>query len=79
MDDRVMQFRVGASFLAALIFAGILLVLFGKLPTWIGTYPVKVEFDNAVGISKGSPVRKNGMLIGRVADVDSRMTIEPSW
>jgi phospholipid/cholesterol/gamma-HCH transport system substrate-binding protein len=70
MDERVMQFRVGASFLAALIFAGILLVLFGKLPTYIGSYPVKVEFDNAVGISKGSPVRKSGMLIGRVAGVE---------
>jgi phospholipid/cholesterol/gamma-HCH transport system substrate-binding protein len=69
MDERVMQFRVGVLFLGTLILVAILLVLFGKMPTYIGTYPVRVEFENAVGISKGSPVRKNGMLIGRVSDL----------
>ena len=69
MDERVMQFRVGVLFLGTLILVAILLVLFGKMPTYVGTYPVRVEFENAAGISKGSPVRKNGMLIGRVADL----------
>ena len=51
MDERVMQFRVGASFLAALIFAGILLFLFGKMPTFIGHYEIKARFDDVGGIS----------------------------
>jgi phospholipid/cholesterol/gamma-HCH transport system substrate-binding protein len=70
MDERVMQFRVGVMFLATLIITGILLVMFGKLPTLIGrNYVVQIRFDYAGGISKGSPVRKSGVLIGRVTDV----------
>jgi len=70
MDERVMQFRVGVFFLAALILAAILLVMFGKLPTYIGTYKVQVEFKGAGGITKGTPVRKSGLLIGRVGDIE---------
>jgi phospholipid/cholesterol/gamma-HCH transport system substrate-binding protein len=70
MDERVVQFRVGAMVLGTLIITAILLVMFGKLPKLIATYPVQVRFDNAGGVTKGTPVRKSGMLIGRVADVE---------
>jgi phospholipid/cholesterol/gamma-HCH transport system substrate-binding protein len=70
MDERVVQFRVGAMVLGTLIITAILLVMFGKLPKLIATYPVQVRFDNAGGITKGTPVRKSGILIGRVADVE---------
>ncbi len=70
MDERVMQFRVGASFFGALLFAGILLFLFGKLPTFVGHYNIKARFDNAGGITIHAPVRINGVLIGRVKDID---------
>jgi phospholipid/cholesterol/gamma-HCH transport system substrate-binding protein len=71
MDERVVQFRVGVMVLATLIITAILLVLFGKLPNLTGgVYPVRVRFDNAGGISKGTPVRKSGLLIGRVGDVE---------
>ena len=67
MDERVMQFRVGVMFLATLIITGILLVMFGKLPSLIGrNYPVQVRFDYAAGVTKDTPVRKSGILIGRV-------------
>ena len=70
MDERVMQFRVGVMFLATFLLIGILLVMFGKLPSLMGrNYPVQVRFDYAGGVTKGSPVRKSGILIGRVADV----------
>jgi phospholipid/cholesterol/gamma-HCH transport system substrate-binding protein len=69
MDDRVMLFRVGVFFLATLILVAILLVLFGKMPTYVGKYPVQVEFKNAGGVTKGTPVRKSGMLVGRVTDM----------
>ncbi len=69
MDERVMQFRVGASFLAALIFAGILVFLFGKMPTFTGHYEIKARFGDVGGISSGAPVRINGVLVGRVGDI----------
>ena len=70
MDERVMQFRVGVMFLATLIILSILLVMFGHLPSLIGyTYPVYVRFPEAPGVTKDTPVRKSGILIGRVSDV----------
>lgn len=70
MDERVMQFRVGVMFLATAIIAVILLVMFGKLPTFMGyTYPLYVRFPEAPGVTKDTPVRKSGILIGRVSDI----------
>jgi phospholipid/cholesterol/gamma-HCH transport system substrate-binding protein len=70
MDDRVMQFRVGVMFLATFLITGILLVMFGKLPTLTGrNYTIQVQFDYAGGVSKDTPVRKSGILIGRVSDI----------
>ena len=70
MNDRVMQFRVGVMVLATAIIAGILIVLFGDLPSLVqATYPLKMDFADARGVSQGTPVRKNGILVGRVATV----------
>jgi len=70
MDERVMQFRVGVVFLATLLITGILLVLFGKLPSYIGgTYDIQVLLSDASGITKDTPVRKSGLVIGRVESV----------
>lgn len=69
MDDRVMQFRVGVVALATLFITGILVVMFGKLPTIMGSYTVYVRFGYAPGITDGTPVRKSGVLIGRVSEV----------
>ncbi len=71
MDERVMQFRVGVMFLATLIIAAILLVMFGKLPSLIPgrSYLVQIRFNYAQGVSNNTPVRKSGVLIGRVESV----------
>ncbi len=69
MDERVMQFRVGVMFLSTLIITAILLVLFGKLPEWAGRYVLYIRFDNANGVTKETPIRKSGILIGRVSNV----------
>ncbi|MFM8705859.1 MAG: MlaD family protein [Planctomycetia bacterium] len=85
MNDRVMQFRVGVMVLATAIIAGILIVLFGDLPSLVqATYPLKFSVADARGIAGGTPVRKNGILVGRVSSVmlDERGgTIRPgtSW
>jgi phospholipid/cholesterol/gamma-HCH transport system substrate-binding protein len=71
MNDRVMQFRVGVVVLATAIIAGILVVLFGDLPSLVqATYPLKMSFADARGVANGTPVRKNGILVGRVASVE---------
>jgi phospholipid/cholesterol/gamma-HCH transport system substrate-binding protein len=69
MDERVLQLRVGLMFLATLLIMAILLVLFGKLPRWVGQYPIRVQFEYAGGVTSGTPVRKSGVLIGQVSDV----------
>ncbi|RLS30468.1 MAG: MCE family protein [Planctomycetota bacterium] len=70
MNDRVMQFRVGVMVLATAIIAGILIVLFGDLPSLVQrTYPLRMNFSDARGVTSGTPVRKNGILVGRVKDV----------
>ncbi len=67
MDERVMQFRVGVMFLATLIIAAILLVMFGKLPSLTGRhYTIQIRFRYAPGVTSDTPVRKSGVLIGRV-------------
>lgn len=70
MNERVMQFRVGVVVLATAIIAGILIVLFGDLPSLVqATYPLNMSFADARGVANGTPVRKNGILVGRVAEV----------
>jgi phospholipid/cholesterol/gamma-HCH transport system substrate-binding protein len=75
-----MQFRVGVFVLFALIVTAILLVMFGKLPSWTSYYPLKIGFDYAAGVTDGTPVRKSGILIGRVkgvllTDHDSKVVV----
>ena len=71
MNDRVMQFRVGVVVLATAIITGILIVLFGDLPSLVqATYPLKMSFSDARGVADGTPVRKNGILVGRVTSVE---------
>jgi phospholipid/cholesterol/gamma-HCH transport system substrate-binding protein len=70
MNERVMQFRVGVVVLATAIIAGILIVLFGDLPSLVqATYPLNMSFADARGVADGTPVRKNGILVGRVSKV----------
>lgn len=71
MDERTVQFRVGVMVLATLIILAILLLLFGDLPSLVkGTYTVRFAFPQAPGVSVDTPVRVNGILIGRVREVE---------
>ena len=70
MDDRVVQFRVGVTVLAALIVTGILVLLFGELPSIVrGSYSIYIQFSSAPGVAPETPIRKSGILIGRVSKV----------
>ena len=70
MDERVIHLRVGAVVICAALITGSLIFLFGE--GWRSQYTVYVEPSKAPGVSKGTPVRKNGILIGRVQDVQTQ-------
>jgi phospholipid/cholesterol/gamma-HCH transport system substrate-binding protein len=75
MNDRVMQFRVGVVVMATGIIAALLVTLNSPSPKGLalwgrGTYQVTIELEQAPGIGPNTPVRKNGLLIGRVSSVD---------
>ncbi|MBN2580594.1 MAG: MCE family protein [Pirellulales bacterium] len=71
MNERSMQIWVGLMMFVTLIALCVLAWMFGTLPTWIGggEYTIYVTFEQAPGVSVGTPVRKSGILIGRVTDV----------
>ncbi len=72
MSSRVVEFRIGLMVLAAIATTVALTILFGPKSSMInlgGYYTIKIRFDSAPGITENSPVRKNGIKIGRVREV----------
>ncbi len=70
MDERVIRFRVGVVVVAAVMITVILVMLFGAWPTVLQSqYELHVKFPEAPGINVDTPVRKSGVLIGRVSNV----------
>jgi phospholipid/cholesterol/gamma-HCH transport system substrate-binding protein len=70
MDERVIKFRVGVMVLATVIIGGILILLFGDTQS-LGrsSYTITIHFADAPGVTEGTPIRKSGILIGRVHSV----------
>jgi phospholipid/cholesterol/gamma-HCH transport system substrate-binding protein len=70
MDERTMQFRVGVLVLATVIICVVLIYLFSDRQSFLrGTYDVGVKMQTARGVAEGTPVRRRGVLIGRVTKV----------
>ena len=69
MNERIMQFRVGVMVLAAILIAAILVLLFKGSSLMQGTYPIYIKFSEAPGVSRDTPVRMDGIRIGRVQEV----------
>jgi phospholipid/cholesterol/gamma-HCH transport system substrate-binding protein len=71
MDERTLQIRVGIVVIVAAL-ATFLLVLFfrEKGPLFHSTKTVYMRFDQAPGASPETPIRKNGVLVGRVSKVE---------
>ena len=71
MDERRKQFRVGLVVFATLVFTGVLITVnsnFSFSP-FRKQYQLEVDVDQAPGVAPGTPVRRRGVLIGRVAVV----------
>jgi len=71
MDERVVQFRIGVMVLSTLLVAGILVAMFGS-EKWRRGYTVYILLPEAPGVREDSPIRKSGVLVGRVAGLDLR-------
>ncbi len=69
MEERLLQFRVGVVVILAALIVGILIFLFGE--GWTPQYSVILRPKTAPGVTRNTPVRKNGILIGRVAQVET--------
>jgi phospholipid/cholesterol/gamma-HCH transport system substrate-binding protein len=70
MDERTLQLRVGVVVVASVTIAAILIIFFqGRPVLWQRQYEVILKFDAAPGVEIDTPVRKHGILIGRVTKV----------
>ncbi len=71
MDERVLKFRVGVMVISTMLLAGILMMLFSDAGSLVRPkYTIIIHFNEAPGVTEGTPVRKSGILIGRVTKVD---------
>ncbi len=70
MDEQRLQFRVGLFVLLSIAIAGVMIVRFGDVQQyWQETYALAIQFPDAPGVHAGTPVRLNGIRIGRVREV----------
>ena len=70
MSEQQLQFRVGLLAVIAFALAAVMAVKFGDLAALLeDRYPLVVHFDHAPGVYAGTPVSKNGVVIGEVAGV----------
>ena len=72
MDERRMQRRVGWVVLFTFTFLGVMLVMNNPAARLFsaGGYEISIDVPNAPGVGVNTPVRKDGVLIGRVSDLD---------
>lgn len=71
MNERVMQFRIGMFVIVAGMVLTMLIVWFGESPALFrdNAY-VTVHFIEAPGVAIGIPVRKSGIRVGEVAEIE---------
>ncbi len=67
---RGLRLRLGAFVILALVLLGVMIVMFGSLPTLFKrTVRYTVRFTDAPGLATGAPVRRSGVRIGEVRDI----------
>lgn len=69
MDESILKFRVGIFVVIAMVILAILIFLNSE--GWVSQYTVFIKPTSAPGVTVGTPIRKNGILIGRVKSVTS--------
>lgn len=69
MNEDVLKLRVGIFVVIAMLILGILIFLNSE--GWTKQYSLYVKPQTAPGVTIGTPIRKNGILIGRVESVSN--------
>src|SRR5262249_46993772 len=70
MSDRNYRLRLGLFVLVALLLLGGLIALFGGAPSWfLKRNDYTIIFNDAPGISPGTPIRKSGVKVGEVGSI----------
>ncbi len=70
MEERIIQFRVGIVVVASVCIGIILVLYFGE--GFKAKYSLFLKTDMAPGVSKGTPIMKNGIRIGRVSGIETQ-------
>ena len=71
MNEQSLQFRVGLVVLIAAGLVAALILMFGELPGVLrDRMTIFIRFAEAPGVTANTPVRKHGVLIGRVTEVE---------
>ena len=71
MNERVMQFRIGMFVIVAGLVLIMMIVWFGESPTILRDQVfLKAHFLEAPGVADGIPVRRSGIKIGEVSNVE---------
>lgn len=71
MTDQALRFRIGLFVVLSLVVLTVLVALFGGLPRFgVASYRYIVELNDGAGITAGTPVRRSGVRIGEVTNVD---------
>ncbi|MEM6655880.1 MAG: MlaD family protein [Planctomycetota bacterium] len=73
MEDRQIKFRVGLIAFATLVVAALLVAYTTRVELSLSTslYPLQIQVNRAPGIGPNTPVRRDGVLIGRVERTES--------
>ena len=68
--DRKLQFRVGIFVIVASIIAGVIVFQFGEFQLlWQPRYTLAIHFEEAPGVYPSTPVRQNGIAVGKVSEI----------
>lgn len=71
MNERVMQFRIGMFVIVAGLVLTMLIVWFGESPSLLRDQVyVKARYAEAPGVLQGVAVRKSGIRVGEVVDIE---------
>ncbi len=71
MNEQTVRFRLGIFVLITLILLAVMVILFGGVPgIFKPSNRYQLVFDTAEGVSQGTPVRRSGVRIGEVEQVE---------
>jgi ABC-type transporter Mla subunit MlaD len=72
MKESPRNFAVGLFMILAFSALGMLMVMFGESPEWLGgaEYRLSIRFTDLDGVAEGTPVLLNGVQVGRVGPLE---------